>query len=121
MWSLDINAMNFCRMSLCPLGSRPLEGQGEKAEDHVEEDEALVAVPSLTKDEVVRRLPCRVSLNRKSRTVADSQTLATHTGRHLLPPQQGARTSLSRRRRVHWIQDRCAPFLSAMLVEVRRC
>ncbi|GJN93633.1 hypothetical protein Rhopal_006690-T1 [Rhodotorula paludigena] len=53
VWSLDINAMNFCRMSLCPLGSQPLKGQGEKAEEQVEEDEALVAVPSLTKDEVV--------------------------------------------------------------------
>lgn len=67
-WTLDVNAMNFCRMSVLPL--RPTKcvvvdrkGKGRADPDcDLEEAEqdthtgggALIAVPSLTKDDCVR-------------------------------------------------------------------
>ncbi|GAA6058011.1 hypothetical protein JCM3770_006645 [Rhodotorula araucariae] len=51
VWSLDINAMNFCRMSVCGLGV-PGDDKG-KAREVQGAKEALVAVPSLLKDDVV--------------------------------------------------------------------
>jgi len=69
-WSLDINAMNFCRMSVCPLGGRSTKGKEREVLEDEEGEEALVAVPSLTKDDVVRwrlRLLYTVSSRRINR------------------------------------------------------
>ncbi|GAA5895766.1 hypothetical protein JCM8208_005082 [Rhodotorula glutinis] len=54
-WSLDVNAMSFCRMSVCPVGRRAREDKGKEraVEQDDEVDEALIAVPSLTKDDLV--------------------------------------------------------------------
>lgn len=53
-WSIDVNAMNFCRMSVMRLGDR--KGKGKEREGQVDAmpEEALMAVPSLTKDDFVR-------------------------------------------------------------------
>ncbi|BGP50896.1 Astra associated protein 1 Asa1 [Rhodotorula kratochvilovae] len=53
VWSLDINAMNFCRMSVCSLGVRATGKGKEREVDEEGGEEALVAVPSLTKDDFV--------------------------------------------------------------------
>lgn len=56
-WSMDINAMNFCRMHVLPLGQRlgaDVKGKGKAGPEDVFEGattEAFVAVPSLTKDD----------------------------------------------------------------------
>ncbi|GAA5985103.1 hypothetical protein JCM10908_002524 [Rhodotorula pacifica] len=73
-WSLDTNAMNFCRMSVLPLLKREQqEGKGKGRADPNEEEEdlpeqggALIAVPSLTKDEFVDifHYPTRARLHR---------------------------------------------------------
>ncbi|GAA5954947.1 hypothetical protein JCM21900_005943 [Sporobolomyces salmonicolor] len=50
VWSMDVNAMNFCKMSVVELspGSSSAKGKGKAVEA-----EGLVAVPSLTKDDFV--------------------------------------------------------------------
>lgn len=68
-WTLDVNAMNFCRMGVLPLGPTKgvvvdRKGKGradldcdleeEKAEQDMHKGGgALIAVPSLTKDDCV--------------------------------------------------------------------
>ncbi|GAA5928384.1 hypothetical protein JCM3775_000593 [Rhodotorula graminis] len=54
-WSLDVNAMSFCRMSVCLVGGRTREAKGKEraVEQDRPDEEALVAVPSLTKDDFV--------------------------------------------------------------------
>ncbi|GAA5853863.1 hypothetical protein JCM8547_007478 [Rhodosporidiobolus lusitaniae] len=80
-WSMPINAMNFCRMSVLPLSRPSLAGRQGKGraveEEHNEgedggrvegdgEGEALVAVVSLTKDEMVDifHLPSQARVHR---------------------------------------------------------
>ncbi|GAA5915880.1 hypothetical protein JCM5296_002521 [Sporobolomyces johnsonii] len=50
VWSMDVNAMNFCRMSVLEFspGLSSAKGKGKAVEA-----EGLVAVPSLTKDDFV--------------------------------------------------------------------
>ncbi|KAM0755087.1 WD40 repeat-like protein [Meredithblackwellia eburnea MCA 4105] len=52
-WEMDINCMAYCRMSVLTL-SEKVEGKGKaKATEIFGDNEALVAVPSLTKDEQI--------------------------------------------------------------------
>ena len=63
IWSIQVNALNFCQLSLLllPYPSAPLlleKGKLRASEEEEEEPglEALIAVPSLTKDDFVRFL-----------------------------------------------------------------
>ncbi|BGP26949.1 Astra associated protein 1 Asa1 [Rhodotorula toruloides] len=56
-WSIDINAMNFCRMSVLCLSDRKGKGKEREMEDVPIMEEALMAVPSLTKDDFPRMQP----------------------------------------------------------------
>ncbi|GAA5843240.1 hypothetical protein JCM9279_002033 [Rhodotorula babjevae] len=51
-WSLDVNAVSFCRMSVCSVRGSAREAKGKEREVD-EDEEALIAVPSLTKDDFV--------------------------------------------------------------------
>ncbi|GEM12313.1 WD-40 repeat-containing protein [Rhodotorula toruloides] len=65
-WSIDINAMNFCRMSVLCLSDRKGKGKEREMEDVPIMEEALMAVPSLTKDDFVDifHIPSRARLHR---------------------------------------------------------
>lgn len=55
--------MNFCRMSVLSIDDRKGKGKGKEREvdDGAEMGEALMAVPSLTKDDFVRQPPLHLA------------------------------------------------------------
>ncbi|BGP34618.1 Astra associated protein 1 Asa1 [Rhodotorula toruloides] len=66
VWSIDINAMNFCRMSVMRFGDRMGKGKEREVEVDPVPEEALMAVPNLTKDDFVDifHIPSKARLHR---------------------------------------------------------
>lgn len=55
VWSLDVNALAFSKMSVCQIPStHRAEPDAAATWKGKEKEQALVAVPSLTRDELVR-------------------------------------------------------------------
>ncbi|SGY43649.1 BQ5605_C001g00042 [Microbotryum silenes-dioicae] len=73
-WSMDVNAMAYCQMSLLRIASEEADGGKGKGKER-----ALVAVPALTKDEQVDifHLP---TLSRVHRSIGEGCFIGSKTG-----------------------------------------